>query len=152
MLTTTAISPYLGYHHYLMIFAALAIILLCTSPDPSKSRRSQRIALLLAGCSSSSPLIPGIFLLSLYYQPWTPTFDSSQNDPAVFEKIQTIVGHAQLEVRVGYFGICVNDGGAWLCSNNATALAASYSPDTDPLNLIWVAKSFKDDIVFPYLV
>jgi hypothetical protein len=55
-------------------------------------------------------------------------------------------------VRVGYFGICVNDGGAWLCSNNATALAASYSPDTDPLNLIWVAKSFKDDIVFPYLM
>jgi hypothetical protein len=28
-----AISPYLGYHHYLMIFAALAVILLCTSPS-----------------------------------------------------------------------------------------------------------------------
>jgi hypothetical protein len=56
-------------------------------------------------------------------------------------------------VRVGYFGICINpDGGSFLCSNNATALAQQCNIDQDPLNLIWVASTFKDSIVFPYLL
>jgi hypothetical protein len=107
----------------------------------------------LAGCSSSSPLIPGIFLLSLYYQKWVPTYDPTQVDPGVTTAISNIVGRAQLEVRVGYFGICVSSGGGgWLCSNNATAIAQNINIDQDPLNLIWVAKTFKDSIVFPYLL
>ncbi|KAI9707099.1 MAG: hypothetical protein M1836_000059 [Candelina mexicana] len=130
--------PFLGYHHVLMILIAIAIILL---------------SLLLAGCSSSSPLIPNIFLISLYYQHYTPTYDSAQVDPGVSAAIANIVGRAQLEVRVGYFGICVNpDGGAFLCSNNASSLASQVSVDQDPLNLIWVANTFKDSIVFPYLI
>ncbi|TKA70671.1 hypothetical protein B0A49_02573 [Cryomyces minteri] len=130
--------PFLGYHHVLMILIAAAIILL---------------SLLLAGCSSSSPLIPGIFLISLYYQSYTPTYDPAQVDPGVTAAIANIVGRAQLEVRVGYFGLCVNpDGGSFLCSNNATSLAEQVSVDQDPLNLIWVASTFKDSIVFPYLL
>ncbi|KAI9723689.1 MAG: hypothetical protein M1812_000989 [Candelaria pacifica] len=130
--------PFLGYHHVLMILIAVAIILL---------------SLLLAGCSSSSPLIPNIFLISLYYQHYTPTYDPAQVDPGVSSAIANIVGRAQLEVRVGYFGICVNpDGGAFLCSNNASSLASQVSVDQDPLNLIWVANTFKDSIVFPYLI
>ncbi|KZF21831.1 membrane fusion mating protein FIG1 [Xylona heveae TC161] len=130
--------PFLGYHHVLMIFIALAIILL---------------SLLLAGCSSSSPTIPNIFLISMYYKSYTPTFDASQVDPGVTSAIANIVGRAQLEVRVGYFGICVNpDGGSFLCSNNATSLAGQVTVDQDPLNLIWVASTFKDAIVFPYLI
>lgn len=67
--------------------------------------------------------------------------------------IANIVGGTRLQVRVGYFGICVNpDGGSFLCSNNATALAEAASLDQDPLNLIWVAQTFKDSIVFPYLM
>lgn len=122
----------------LMILIAIAIILL---------------SLLLAGCSSSSPLIPGIFLISLYYQNYPPTFDPAQVDPGVTTAIANIVGRAHLEVRVGYFGICINpDGGAFLCSNNASSLAGQVSVDQDPLNLIWVASTFKDSIVFPYLM
>jgi hypothetical protein len=76
-----------------------------------------------------------------------------QVDPGVSAAIANIVGRAQLEVRVGYFGICVNpDGGSFLCSNNATLLAEQVSVDQDPLNLIWVAETFKDDVVFPYLL
>ncbi|MCJ1297340.1 hypothetical protein MMC08_000126 [Hypocenomyce scalaris] len=109
--------------------------------------------LLLAGCSSSSPLIPNIFLISLYYQTYPPTFDPSQVDPGVTTAIANIVGQAKLQVRVGYFGICVNpNGGAFLCSNNATSLASQVSVDQDPLNLIWVANTFKNSIVFPYLI
>ncbi|MCJ1376065.1 hypothetical protein MMC20_007303 [Loxospora ochrophaea] len=130
--------PFLGYHHVLMILIAIAIILL---------------SLLLAGCSSSSPLIPNIFLISLYYQSYPPVFDAAQVDPGVTTAIANIVGRAQLEVRVGYFGICINpDGGAFLCSNNASALAGQVSVDQDPLNLIWVAETFKNSIVFPYLI
>ena len=142
-----------------MILIAIAIILLCeplhTIPSqlgPGPNRESPT-ALLLAGCSSSSPLIPGIFLISLYYQKYPPTFDPAQVDPGVTNAISNIVGRAQLEVRVGYFGICINpDGGAFLCSNNASSLASQISVDQDPLNLIWVASTFKDSIVFPYLM
>jgi hypothetical protein len=109
--------------------------------------------LLLAGCSSSSPLIPGIFLISLYYQQYTAQPDTAQADYNVHNAISNIVGSAHLEARVGYFGICINpDGGSWLCSNNATALANQVSVDQDPLNLIWLASQFKDQIVFPYLM
>ena len=141
-----------------MIFIAIAIILLCKTLISSR-RCCQRVrtdvitALLLAGCSSSSPVIPDIFLISLYYQSYPPTFDPAQVDPGVTTAIANIVGQAQLEVRVGYFGICINpDGGAFLCSNNASSLASQVSVDQDPLNLIWVASTFKDSIVFPYLM
>jgi hypothetical protein len=111
------------------------------------------LSLLLAGCSSSSPLIPGIFLLSLYYQRYEAVPSSEQVDYNVHTAIANIAGDAHLQARVGYFGICVNaDGGSWLCSNNATALANEVSVDQDPLNLIWLAAQFKDMIVFPYLI
>ncbi|KAI0475618.1 membrane fusion mating protein FIG1 [Xylariaceae sp. FL0804] len=130
--------PFLGYHHVLMILIAVTIILL---------------SLLLAGCSSSSPLIPDIFLMSIYYKHYTAHPNTAQVDYNVNQAISNIVGSAHLQARVGYFGICINpDGGAWLCSNNATALAAEVSVDQDPLNLIWLASQFKDMIVFPYLI
>jgi Ca2+ regulator and membrane fusion protein Fig1 len=67
--------------------------------------------------------------------------------------ISNIVGSAELEVRVGYFGICIQpDNGAFLCNQNASALADLVRVDQDPLNLIWVASTFKDSIVFPYLM
>jgi hypothetical protein len=111
-------------------------------------------ALLLAGCSSSSPQIPSIFLISLYYQKYSPTFDPAQVDPGVVTAIANIVGGATMEVRVGYFGICVqpNGGGSFICNSNATALAEIINVDQDPLNLIWVASTFKDAVVFPYLM
>ncbi|PMD67262.1 membrane fusion mating protein FIG1 [Hyaloscypha bicolor E] len=130
--------PFLGYHHVLMILIAIAIILL---------------SLLLAGCSSSSPLIPDIFLISLYYKSYSPVPSTAQVDFNVHNAIANIAGPAILAARVGYFGICINpDGGSWLCSNNATALANEISLNQDPLNLIWLASQFKDMIVFPYLI
>ncbi|KHO01015.1 Membrane fusion mating protein FIG1 [Metarhizium album ARSEF 1941] len=130
--------PFFGFHHVLMLLVAVVIILL---------------SLLLAGCSSSSPLIPDVFLLSLYYQRYQAVPDTAQVDYNVATAIANIAGSASLQARVGYFGICVNpDGGSWLCSNNATALAKEVSVDQDPLNLIWLAGQFKDMIVFPYLI
>lgn len=152
--------PFLGYHHILMFLIAAGIILLCEfSPSLEITVHWARVltgylaALLLAGCSSTSPGIPNIFLISLYYQSYPPSFDPAQVDPGVTTAIANIVGQAVLEVRVGYFGICINpDGGSFLCSNNASSLASQVSVDQDPLNLIWVASTFKDSIVFPYLM
>jgi hypothetical protein len=94
--------------------------------------------------------------MSIYYQPYTQVYDPSMVDPVVSKAIANIVGQAELEVRVGYFGICVLGGaggrGSILCSNNATSLAGNTNIDQDPLNLIWVAQTFKDAVVFPYLL
>ena len=58
-----------------------------------------------------------------------------------------------MEVRTGYFGICVSyDGGIWLCNNNAAGLAKQFRSDQDPLNLIWASAEFKDSVVFPGLL
>lgn len=74
-------------------------------------------------------------------------------DPGVTTAIANIVGQAELEVRVGYFGICIQpNGGSFICNQNASALADIVSLDEDPLNLIWVAATFKDAVVFPYLM
>ncbi|SZF03810.1 unnamed protein product [Blumeria hordei] len=128
----------ISFHHLLMVMVVIAMILL---------------SLLLAGCSSSSPLIPGIFLISLYYQKYVPVPSTAQVDYNAHNAIAVVAGEAVLQCRVGYFGICINpDGGSWLCSNNATALANEIALSQDPLNLVWLASQFKDMIVFPYLL
>jgi hypothetical protein len=92
-------------------------------------------------------------LISLYYERYSPVFDKAQVDPGVVTAMANIVGGAEMEVRVGYFGICVQpSGGAYICNSNATALAEIVTVDQDPLNLIWVASTFKDAVVFPYLL
>lgn len=110
-------------------------------------------ALLLAGCSSSSPQIPDIFLISLYYQHYKPTFNLAQVQTDVVTATANVVRGAEMEVRVGFFGICIQpDGGSYICNSNATALAEVVTVDQDPMNLIWVASTFKDAVVFPYLL
>ncbi len=97
--------------------------------------------------------MPSIFLLSLYYREYEAVPDTAQVNYNVHNAISNIVGDARLQARVGYFGICINpNGGSWLCSNNATALANEVDVDQDPLNLIWLAAQFKDMVVFPYLM
>ena len=74
-------------------------------------------------------------------------------DPGVSTAIANIIGGATMEVRVGFFGICISpDNGAFICNANATALAEIVTVDQDPLNVIWLAERFKDTVVFPYLM
>lgn len=89
----------------------------------------------------------------MYYERYKPTFNLAQVDPGVVTATANVVGGAEMEVRVGYFGICVQpDSGAYICNSNATALAEVLTVDQDPLNLVWVASTFKDAVVFPYLL
>lgn len=72
---------------------------------------------MVAGCSSSSVLIPSIFLINVWYDDSPPVFESSQVNPSFARVLTTTAGNAQLETRVGFFGICMNaDGGSWIRS------------------------------------
>lgn len=77
----------LGFQHVLMVFIVIAIILL---------------SLLLAGCSSSSPLIPSIYLMSIWYDRSNPEYSPAQADPGIVRNLGAIVGDARLEARVGF--------------------------------------------------
>jgi hypothetical protein len=137
-LNLTGLFPFLGWHHIIILIIIICIIFL---------------SLLLAGCSSSGPWMPSIYLINFFYKQYTPVLNPAQADLQAPEAIRNIVGSATLQCRVGYFGICINPtGGSWLCSANASSLAAEVSVEQDPLNLIWVASTFKDNIVFPYLM
>jgi hypothetical protein len=63
--------------------------------------------------------------------------------------LNNLKGSAELEVRAGYFGICVRQRGiVWLCSSDHRGLAEQIGPENDPLNLIGAASKFKDDVLF----
>lgn len=125
------------------------------------------LAILLAGCSSAN--LSNVYLLSLQYQ---ATGSLAISDPTI---VSTSIAHAiqnitqagkesNLEVRVGYMGLCImQSNGVQTCSSSATSLANmlklsstsatnSTHSTADPLNLIHVAADFKDKIVFDGLL
>jgi hypothetical protein len=89
-----------------------------------------------------------VYILGLSYTNSTPSnlSPAHQNLSEIFNNYK---GGSQLEVRIGYFGMCVRQRGiVWLCSADANGLAEQVGPQNDPLNLIGVAVKFKDDVIF----
>lgn len=69
------------------------------------------------------------------------------------EVLNQLKGAAQLEVRTGYFGMCVRQRGVlWICSSDAEGLTQQIGPENDPLNLIGAAAKFKGDVLFSGLL
>ncbi|KNG84971.1 hypothetical protein ANOM_006786 [Aspergillus nomiae NRRL 13137] len=143
------IFPLLAYHHVLMGVCSVIIILL---------------SVLLAGCTTSNGM-RNIYLVSLKYRNGsisTPS-DPAFINPGIAEKVYNVSQPRNttiLEVRAGYMGLCLTQSdGAQFCSNNAAALASMVKDQgygsnvtADPLNLIWIAKNFKETIVFDGLI
>ncbi|KAF2624661.1 hypothetical protein BU25DRAFT_131609 [Macroventuria anomochaeta] len=128
--------PFLGYHHVLMIVQISAVIMM---------------SILLAGCSSYSTMT-NVYILGLSYTNSTPS-NLGPVERAMFDTLHSLKGSAQLEVRIGYFGMCVRQRGiVWLCSSDSSGLAQQIGPENDPLNLIGAASSFKDDVLFSGLI
>lgn len=128
--------PFLGYHHVLMIFQVIVIVL---------------TSILLAGCSSYSSMT-NVFILGLSYANSTP---SGLSDVAtnLSSTLSNYKGQASLEVRTGYFGICVRQRGVlWLCSSDTTGLIEQIGPQNDPLNLIGTSSAFRTDVLFSGLL
>lgn len=93
-----------------------------------------------------------IYILRLSYTNSTPS-DLNSVTRALSETLDSAKGSSQLEVRTGYFGMCVRQRGiVWLCSSDANGLAQQIGPENDPLNLIGTASKFKDDVIFSGLL
>ncbi|KAF2852095.1 hypothetical protein T440DRAFT_467331 [Plenodomus tracheiphilus IPT5] len=128
--------PFLGFHHILMMGHAIVIIL---------------ISILLAGCSSYSTMT-NIYILGLSYANSTVT-DSNAVARNVSETLSAYKGASQLEVRSGYFGMCVRQNGVlWFCSSDANGLTQQIGAQNDPLNLIGAASKFRGDVLFSGLL
>ena len=84
---------------------------------------------------------------------FNPNISSTFTDIVSPVMSNSTAAQAALEVRVGYLGLCVRESsGLWMCARSATTLVnvlkSPKSDDTDPLNLIWVAKKFNDNVIF----
>jgi len=126
----------LGYHHGVMLFVGTATCL---------------FALLLAGCSSSHPGLPGIYLMELSYQ--HAASEGSIGNKSLSSVFAPLVSDIELTVRTGYFGLCIRSTSEdWICNKDATLLKNYINPAQDPLDLITISKLFKDNIVFSGLM
>ena len=111
------------------------------------------IALVLSGCTSSSTTPLSLYLTSLSYQSVSQSTSLEQVNPDLMKTFAALVNGSSLEVRAGYFGLCVRNGsGLWVCSGDSTGLARLFQPNQDPLNLIWVQAKFREGIVFSGLM
>ncbi|KAH8597409.1 Ca2+ regulator and membrane fusion protein Fig1-domain-containing protein [Bisporella sp. PMI_857] len=138
--------PFIGYHHVMMIVILIAIIVL---------------SILLAGCTNTG--LNSVYLLSLKYihSPSTPKTSSLLINPGLQTTIQGVVtpmtnGTANLEVRIGYMGLCIRQSSGWICSSSAQTLAdivlETNFASGDPLNLIYIGTKFKSEMIFNGLV
>ncbi|OBT99854.1 hypothetical protein VE01_02242 [Pseudogymnoascus verrucosus] len=135
--------PFFGIHHVFMITISISIIFL---------------SILVAGCTTTG--LKDVYLLSLSYQPAPPSSPpASQLSPSLSTTFANLAGNSTtLQVRAGYIGMCISAApGNWTCSRDADALARALNgtrsgSSPDPLNILWIAKTFRDTIVFDGLI
>ena len=93
-----------------------------------------------------------IYILGLSYTNSTPS-NLSPIMRNLSDTLNSFKGSSQLEVRAGYFGLCIRQRGVvWLCSSDADGLAQQIGPENDPLNLIGAAANFRSDVIFSGLL
>lgn len=110
-------------------------------------------AIVLSACTSSSTTVINIYLTYLAYHPISHSTSLAQVNPDLTTTFAALVNGSSLEVRAGYFGLCVRyAGGIWLCSSDSAGLARQFQPYQDPLNVIWVQARFREGIVFSGLM
>ncbi|KAF2204975.1 hypothetical protein GQ43DRAFT_95969 [Delitschia confertaspora ATCC 74209] len=113
--------------HY-MIIAALLIVLLCH-------------CLLLSGNNPTHLPLSHIYILSLYY---TAPLKQHADAP---------VGLNKLEVRAGYYGICVRTAEfPSQCSSAYGRLPLNIRSLPDPYHIIPIASNFKNEVLFPVII
>ncbi|KAH6889255.1 Ca2+ regulator and membrane fusion protein Fig1-domain-containing protein [Thelonectria olida] len=108
------------------------------------------LSLLLAACTSSNSFLRGIYILSFSYRTASQT-SSGANDTisAVFNDQRNETTNI-VEVRVGYFGICVmTNMGSWICDTQSSNLARAVraANQSDPLNLLWIGNRFQSEAI-----
>ena len=110
------------------------------------------VALLLAGCSSSRPGLPNIYLTALSYD-HPATGNNSVVSSSLNSTFSGLVGNASMTVRAGYFGICIKSSNQdWVCHKDATSFAKIINATQDPLDLISKSIVFRHSIIFSGLL
>jgi Ca2+ regulator and membrane fusion protein Fig1 len=142
----------------LILLQTVALVCFCKCNVATLDRPHDDItippALLLAGCTSAASIFPSIYLISLAYNPGSrpPENTTSLSNEALAALLRNISADASLEVRSGFFKICVLSRAPtrnnWGCSSNSTELSAKYGVVEDPLNLISLSANFQTQIVF----
>jgi Ca2+ regulator and membrane fusion protein Fig1 len=82
--------------------------------------------------------------------PSHPDISSPANENLA-STLANLARNATIEVRTGFFKLCVSHpraAGGWKCGTNATALSLEYGAGEDPLNLIATSSIFSSKIVF----
>lgn len=75
---------------------------------------------------------------------------AAQNISSAFNSFK---GASSLEVRTGFFGMCVRKKGVvWLCSADINGLREQIGAENDPLDLIGTVAEFKDCVLFSGLL
>ena len=99
-------------------------------------------------------MLLSMYLISLAYGRFDLSTDPSQVKHNIIDTLSDhLVNRTRLEVRTGYFSLCVKGAdGLWKCRRNATILAKDLHPDQDPLNLVWQSQKFRDSVVFSPLL
>ena len=93
-----------------------------------------------------------VYILGLSYTNSTPD-DASPVGSILSDTFERLKGSNELEVRAGYFGICVRQRGVlWMCSSNAYALAQQLGITNDPLDLIGAMSKFRSRVLFSGLL
>lgn len=120
---------------------------------------NMRSALLVAGCSSHR--MRRIYLLQLSYdhQVSNSNLESggAVTNPSFYAVVANTSSTASLDVRVGYFGVCmagVSEGNpsSWTCRPKAKDLAEQVLENQDPLNVLAVADNFRDQIILSVIM
>ncbi|PGH07631.1 hypothetical protein GX51_01640 [Blastomyces parvus] len=141
--------PLIGYHHVLIEIDIETFF----------------SAVLVAGCSNSA--LANVYLISLSYatnitsSPLQADHPAKLNPnmPGVFANLTTGVRDnvSSFEIRTGYLGHCMKqNSGLWVCARNVEPLANvirdQKTSNIDPLNLVYMSKTFKDRMAFSGLI
>ncbi|KAF1813000.1 hypothetical protein P152DRAFT_503658 [Eremomyces bilateralis CBS 781.70] len=132
------ILPLIGYHHILMFALTIGIILSGES-------------LVLAGCTNSSSFGRSVYVLSLTYQHTAAPPTSTDLFRNISDILSTASESLDVTVRVGYFGLCINDGSGWRCHRSVPGLGTTGAPN-DPLMVVEMGRRYKDEVLFPGLL
>ena len=106
------------------------------------------VGFVLVACSASNTFTRSFYAINFEYK--LSTKSATSDLWANITDIATAAARSvDLEVRVGYFGVCVNHHlSGWICRSSAAEFIGRNRP-ADPLDAIGAAALFKDEVLFP---
>jgi hypothetical protein len=114
-----------------------------------------KTAVLLAGAHSGGSNLRDVYVLSL--APCAKEAPLSEQDSwsNITTQLYKAAQQANVEVRVGYFGLCARliKADEWACIESSESLLTGFGPAAaDSMDIMSLAERFKSDVVLPWLM